>query len=105
MLRIMFLAVILTACSRGEQVNSAPTAGDTIHLPPIEWRIVSQRELRDAYMRAGMTLEDGQVLHGFAATQGGMHIVYTLPPRVVDDQATLTLGHEVMHVAIGSYHK
>ena len=52
-----------------------------------------------------MPLSDGQKLHGFAGMQGGKAVIYTTPPRHVDDQAALTLGHEIMHIAFGSYHQ
>ncbi len=53
-----------------------------------------------------MRLEQGQQLEGFTGiTPDGLHIVYTLPPSTVDDAATCTLGHEVLHVVLGEYHK
>lgn len=44
--------------------------------------------------------------HGFAGyADDGTAVVYTLPPNRVDDAVTCTLGHEVMHVALGEYHR
>ena len=71
----------------------------------MEWRVVSEDELRRVYVEAGMPLDKTQKLHGFAGMHNGKTVIYTMPPRYVDDQATLTLGHEVLHVAIGSYHQ
>ena len=34
----------------------------------------------------------------------GKAIIYTLPPKTVDDDVATTLGHEVMHIAMGKYH-
>lgn len=30
--------------------------------------------------------------------------IHTVEPKVVDDEATLTLGHEMLHCLYGSYH-
>jgi hypothetical protein len=30
--------------------------------------------------------------------------IYTVEPKFVDDEATLTLGHELLHCLYGSYH-
>lgn len=44
-------------------------------------------------------------LHGFAGyADDGTAVVYTLPPQSVDDAVACTLGHEVMHVALGEHH-
>lgn len=103
-MRFLLLLLLLTACT-GERIDQSPQPGSTIQLPPMEWRVVSEDELRRVYVEAGMPLTDGQKLHGFAGMQGGKTVIYTMPPRRVDDQATLTLGHEVLHVAIGDYHR
>lgn len=99
------LALLLASCTGGEKITSAPAAGDVIQLPEIEWRVVDRAELERVYLAAGMPLTAGQELQGFAAKQGGRTIIYTLPPARVDDAATLTLGHEVLHVALGAYHR
>ena len=100
-----WLIVLLLAGCSGEAMQGAPQPGETIYLPPIEWRVVNREELRAAYVRAGMPLEPGDRLSGFVGTVDGRTVVYTLAPTHVDDQATLTLGHEILHVAIGDYHK
>lgn len=97
------LLLVLTAC--GEKISSAPQPGDRVHLPAIEWRVVDRQGLLHAYQASGMQLTTRQQLEGFAGiTPDGRHVVYTLPPRTVDDAVTCTLGHEVMHVALGAYH-
>lgn len=97
------LCVLLTGCS--ERIDPAPVAGDR-HTLAVEWRIVDRPALEQIYRAAGMELGDRQSLRGFAGTlPDGRAVVYTLPPERVDDDATCTLGHEVMHVALGSYHK
>lgn len=103
-MRILILAtLLLTACS--ERIDPAPAAGE-FHALAVEWRIVDRDALEATYRAAGMELGDRQSLRGFAGTlPDGRAVVYTLPPQRVDDDATCTLGHEVMHVALGSYHK
>ncbi len=104
-MRFTVLLLLLTACS-GPSIDNAPRAGDTQQLPPIEWRVVDRAELERAYRAAGMQIPERSELRGFAARLGdGRTVVYTLPPRHVDDDVTTTLGHEVMHVALGEYHR
>ena len=98
-------ALLLCACG-GERINPQPIAGQVHQLPPIEWRVVDRAELTRVYREAGMPLSQGDRLHGFAGRlPDGRMVIYTLPPTRVDDAATLTLGHEVAHVALGSYHR
>lgn len=101
----MLLCLLPAACNQGERVGNAPIAGDVVYLPEIEWRVVDRGELQRVYTVAGMKLTEGQRLQGFAATRGSKIVVYTLPPQSVDDAVTLTLGHEIMHVALGEYHQ
>lgn len=80
--------------------------GTVIHLPPIEWHVLSEEDMVRVYTeQGGMTISEGQALDGFAASQGDRIMVFTRPPRYVDDQVTLVLGHEIMHVALGEYHQ
>ena len=98
------LCFALTAC--GEKTNNAPQPGEQVQIPAIEWRVVDRQGLLHAYQANGMRLQQGQQLEGFTGiTPDGLHIVYTLPPSTVDDAATCTLGHEVLHVVLGEYHK
>lgn len=80
--------------------------GTVIHLPAMQWHIVSRERLIDVYQRAGHPIPEGAELHGITGvTPEGQTIVVTLAPQNVDDEVTLTLGHEVMHVALGDYHQ
>lgn len=73
-------------------------------VPAFEWRIRTQLEIRLLYKRAGKRLHDGQKLEAFTAVEDGKFVVYTVAPKYVDDQATKSFGHEVMHLALGNYH-
>lgn len=79
----------------------------------VVWRVIdSPRELAEIYSTGGGTIIDygsratrKDRLYGFSARgEDGTIYVYTLRPEHVDDSRTLTLGHEVMHVALGDYH-
>ena len=101
---IVGIAALLAAC--GESVQGAPEGGDNIALPPIEWRVRDRVALEQAYRESGMRIGERDRLHGFAGyADDGTAVVYTLPPQRVDDAVACTLGHEVMHVALGSYHR
>ncbi|PJK02813.1 hypothetical protein CO615_02310 [Lysobacteraceae bacterium NML75-0749] len=105
MMRIaLMFTLLLTACG-GERIEPAPQPGDVHQLPPMEWRIVGQREMERIYRDAGMPLHDSDRLHGFIGQQAGRTVIYTTAPQYVDDSVTCTLGHEVMHAALGRYHK
>lgn len=100
---VMVLVAGLTGCA--QSIDPAPQPGQVYQLPAIEWHVVDRDELRRVYAAAGMPLAEGDKLHGFAGVDGaGRPVIYTLPPTRVDDAATLTLGHELLHVALGSYH-
>lgn len=97
------LVLVLAGCT--ERIDPQPRPGQVYQLPPIEWHVVDRAELRRLYVDAGMPLAEGDTLHGFAGVNArGQHVIYTLPPERVDDAATLTVGHEILHVAIGKYH-
>jgi len=98
------LAAGLAGCS--QSIDPAPQPGQVYQLPAIEWHVVDRDELRRVYAGAGMPLAEGDKLHGFAGVdEAGRPVIYTLPPARVDDAATLTLGHELLHVALGRYHQ
>ncbi|HBN53046.1 MAG TPA: hypothetical protein DD456_03085 [Stenotrophomonas sp.] len=97
------LAAGLAGCA--QRIDPAPQPGQVYQLPAIEWHVVDRDELRRIYAAAGMPLAEGDKLHGFAGVDGaGRPVIYTLVPARVDDAATLTLGHELLHVALGRYH-
>lgn len=100
-MRIALIAMLsLTGC--GERVVPEPAG---VYALSADWHVVSEAELRQAYTDAGMPLRDLDKLHGFVGVRNGRHVIYTTAPRYVDDAATCTLGHEFMHIALGSYHK
>lgn len=96
--------LLLSACDSGTPIEPAPQAGET-HVLNVEWRIVDRPALERAYRNAGRELGERDRLHGFAGhLPDGRLVVYTLPPRRVDDSATCTLGHEILHLTHGDYH-
>lgn len=105
MKRFLPLALAAGLASCAQSIDPAPQPGQVYQLPAVEWHVVDRDELRRVYAAAGMPLADGDKLHGFAGVDGaGRPVIYTLPPARVDDAATLTLGHELLHVALGRYH-
>lgn len=111
---IVFVASLhlLAGCSRQD---TPPIVNRSTHQVAFTWHIVSQEEMSAMYRQGGGVLGEGvppgskvrryDQLNGFTAvTPDGSYHVFTTPPRSVDDQVTLTLGHEVMHVALGAYH-
>jgi len=102
--RLLLIFLLLAGCS-GERINPPPGPGER-HALSFEWHIVSQEELRRKFREAGGELPDGKELQGFTGPRGdGRPVVYTLPPERLDDQATCTLGHEILHITHGDYHR
>ena len=96
--------LLLSACDGGAPIEPAPQAGET-HEVAFVWRVVDQRTLERVYRNAGRELGERDRLYGFAGhLPDGRMVVYTLPPRRVDDSATCTLGHEILHLTHGDYH-
>ena len=93
MIRLLPIVLLLPAC--GERVNPEVQPGETFYLPPVEWRVVNEAQMVKAY---GKVIPPGHKLEGFIGHHtDGTVIVYTLPPKTVNDTATCTLGHEIMH--------
>ena len=98
---IILAAALLAGC--GEKV-SAPA--DSYAIPEFEWRIRSAEDLRAVYANSGEVLGKDQVIEGFVGTDAhGRDVIYTKRPKTVDDAVACTLGHEVMHLALGDYHR
>ena len=103
--RVLLVVCVLSIAACGERIQASPQAGSSVAVPAFEWRVVDRPTLEAVYRASGKNIGDGGRLEGFAGTtHGGVVVVYTLPPQTVDDSVTCTLGHEVMHVALGSYH-
>lgn len=77
----------------------------SITIPTFDWYIVSEAEMRDVYERSGQVIPEGGELKGITGLNNGQQVVITPPPVYVDDEVACTLGHEVMHIAFGDYHK
>lgn len=102
-MRTLICLAMLGVAGCGEKMD-APA--DAYEIPPFEWRIRTNDELRAIYANSGMHLRDEHRLHGFVGrAPDGRHVIYTTRPRTVDDQVACTLGHEVMHLALGDYHR
>jgi hypothetical protein len=81
----------------------------------------TQRELDEAYRRLHNIRrgDDSESRYGFArwpewydkdgnmVSDGGPWTceIHMLEPKYIDDERTLTLGHEMVHCLYGSYHK
>lgn len=100
---ILMLGFALTAC--GEKIKPQPEEGSEYAIPAFTWHVEDMQQLRHVYASSGEHIEAGDRLHGFVGTRGEGVVVYTLPPKTVDDSVACTLGHEVMHLALGNYHK
>jgi len=107
MKNLSFMVMIaLTGCSGGERVVNAPVDGSNITIPQFEWRVRTEQELREIHSLNGIELSAGQVAEGLQGTDpNGTVVIYTGAPVHVDDSVACTLGHEVMHIALGKYHK
>lgn len=110
-MRLGYLAALtaLTIAATGcvEKVQGAPQPGDQYELPAITWYVVDQETLASEYRRFGMEIPEGHEVRGFVGTRDsdGKQVIYSLPPKHVNDEATRDLGHELLHIAIGDYHK
>lgn len=98
------LALFATGCA--EPVVDAPQPGDNVDVPGFEWRVRDADTLAAQYQAAGKDPGPAQAVDGFIARDAdtGAVAIYTEPPRHVDDAVACTLGHEVMHAALGDYH-
>ncbi len=67
--------------------------------------MVDQDTLEAVYVNSGMPLGKGDRLSGFVGKDGEKWVMYTLPPKYVNDAVTCTVGHEVLHPVLGDYHK
>ena len=96
---------LLAGCS--QKIENPPQEGAVIQVPAFEWRVVSQDQMEWLYKEYGAELPKTGKLYGFTArTSNGKMIVVTPAPTRMDDTATTTLGHEVLHLVLGpDYHK
>lgn len=101
---VIALCIALAACSQ-EPDPRLPRAGNVYHIPEMEWHVVTQQELDRRIAAAGIDVPHNSRNHGMAYEQGGTLVVVTLAPQRVDDDATTSLGHEVMHHVLGDYHE
>lgn len=109
---MLFSLTLLISCNsqQSDRELIVPTVNviktdSVIHLPPMDWYIVDREELVRLYEENGQRIPPGGQLEGISGIVNGRNAVITTAPKYVDDEVTLTLGHEVMHVAFGKYHQ
>lgn len=102
--RLLLIFLPLAGCG-GDRIEPAPQAGER-HTLNVEWHVVSPSELERVFRAAGGEVAEGKELTGFTGPRAdGRHVIYTLPPQRVDDTAICTLGHEILHITHGDYHR
>lgn len=114
-LSALVACLALSACSAGDPPNGYLTTESEYQVAFVWHPVNTREELRSLYEAGGGVMpgdcdpydrRDSCELTGFTArASDGTQHVYTLRPVRVDDDTTLTLGHEVMHVVLGSYHQ
>lgn len=98
----------LNACS--DQNNIKPIKGDLDRIGQdliITVKLYeTQKELINARVEIEPSFDKRQNLQGFAIWSPNDNVcaIYTLKPRRIDDDRTTTLGHEMLHCLIGTYH-
>lgn len=94
------LLASLAACAEKIDVPEGP------HNIAFEWRVVDKATLRAVYANSGMPVTSDDHLDGFTGYDAtGTWVIYTTAPTRLNDRATCTLGHEVLHIAAGDYHR
>ena len=92
--------LFFTGCKQKVDVPPGP------HEVSFKWHILPPAELRAMYLHNGMELPEDDHLDGFVGIDAnGDWVVYTTMPRRLDDRAVCTLGHEVLHIVAGDYHR
>lgn len=102
-MRTLMLALVLLLAGCAEKIE---VPGE-VHDLAFQWRIVEKEELLAVYMNSDQELPEGGELDGFVGRDPGTlsWVIYTTRPTRLDDRATCTLGHEVLHIVAGDYHK
>lgn len=115
------IAIMLTACEpRKTPVEKAhDRTGAPIEITVYTYQ--TQRQLDEAYreIHGIRRSDDPDRRHGFAqwpewrdkdgnaVNDGGKWTcdIHVIEPKYIDDEPTLTLGHEMVHCIYGSYHE
>ena len=102
---IVLLSLLFVGCSK-QPDPVFPKAGESRGVPAFTWVVLNEKDLQAMYLASGGTLPEGSKLTGFTAQDRatGAQYVYTLPVENVDDERTLVVGHEVLHIILGNYH-
>lgn len=117
-LRILGVVAILTmmsllfvGCDTGKNVQPEfDRSGDFISV--VVYLHDNDRQVTEAYQNwqkeRGVENIDTQPRHGWAgwSTQAPyVCMIHSVKPKRIDDNATLTLGHEMLHCVYGTYHE
>lgn len=108
MRKALFLAILLSAPALAEDVR--PTVDLSAVRVEVTW-IQSEREMGDLRRQYGKVPRDSVIkteLKAFSVLgkREGEYVclLFAYRPRVVDDEFTTSLGHEVAHCFLGAYH-
>lgn len=103
---LLLSLLILAGCKEsGDKVMGAPTPGTDLPVASFIWKVRTPEQLETIYITNGEVLSEMETVDGFVGKDPlGNYVVYTASPKFVDDEVTCTLGHEVMHIALGDFH-
>lgn len=90
--------------NRVDMIKADTSAPKVYTVPAFEYHIVTRKELRRIYEASGGKTGGGDIMGFTGRTPDGKIVVFTSPPRIVNDEQTCTLGHEVQHLIWGAYH-
>lgn len=104
---IVLAALVIGGCvAKIEPEYNSIMPGTDIEVDSIELRFRKPEELQRQYAGAGQTVPEKYELRAFIARDldTGKKIIYSPPPKHVDDDVTCSIGHEFLHAALGNYH-
>lgn len=97
---IVLLLIFNSGCEKKKDLLKIPPTKNTQHLELTITTVNSVTEMRMKVWRYEEGIQ-GQTL--YSPNDNKCEIIIYKPKRV-DDEATLTLGHELMHCLYGDYH-
>lgn len=84
--------------------RAAAVEGANLYVPAFRWSIRSASEVSRIRQQ---DVGDGHTAYGFVGTDKDTHeiVIYTTQPKRVNDEVACSLGHEIMHLPLGNYHR